>query len=166
MAAFHRAPRRRLGAAVIRTVLEMRVREGRTREFEQVWRTAAAVAARYPGAGRQTMLRDPGDPLVYTITADWETREDLSRYQGSRDREELSQVLERLRESASKSLLEVVSHVAPAPAAVPVPGAPSVPAPGTAAGPAPGPAAASVPGPVPVPAPPVSRPAQEGSLRP
>ncbi|WP_225849170.1 antibiotic biosynthesis monooxygenase [Streptomyces sp. HPF1205] len=103
---------------MIRTVLEMRVREGRTAEFEQVWRTAAAVAARYRGAGRQTMLRDPVDPLAYTITADWATREDLGRYQSSRDRQELSEVLERLREAASKTLLEVVAQVAPAPAPV------------------------------------------------
>lgn len=103
---------------MIRTVLEMRVRDGRAAEFEQVWRTAAAVAARYRGAGRQTILRDPADPLAYTITADWDTREDLGRYQSSRDRRELSQVLERLRDSASKTLLEVVAQVAPAPVPV------------------------------------------------
>jgi heme-degrading monooxygenase HmoA len=157
---------------VIRTVLEMRVREGRTQEFERVWRTAAAVAARYPGAGRQTMLRDPGDPLVYTITADWETREDLTRYQVSRDREELSEVLERLRESAAKGLLDVVAHVPPQPPAAPGPAAASAPAPAsatvsaTAAAPAPARPPVPVRGPAPVPAPSASRPIQEGPLRP
>jgi antibiotic biosynthesis monooxygenase (ABM) superfamily enzyme len=114
---------------VIRTVLQMRVRPGRTAEFELAWRTAAAVAARYPGAGRQTMLRDPADPLQYTITADWATREDLTRYQRGPDREALSAVLERLRQSAVKSLLDVVCHVDPVPAAATVPAPAPVSAP-------------------------------------
>jgi antibiotic biosynthesis monooxygenase (ABM) superfamily enzyme len=100
---------------VIRTVLEMRVREGCEADFERVWEDAAAIASRYPGAGTQTMLRDPGSPRLYTITADWSSREDLTAYQKSPDRQALSNLLEQLRDSATKSLLEVVAHV-PAPA--------------------------------------------------
>jgi heme-degrading monooxygenase HmoA len=113
---------------VIRTELRMRVREGRTEEFERVWLAAAAVAAGYPGAGRQTILRDPRNPLDYVITADWAEPEDLTRYQRSADREALSAVLERLRASAAKGLLEVVAHVeaaedpaAAGPASAPIP---------------------------------------------
>lgn len=96
---------------MIRTVLDMVVRAGCAEAFERTWRDAAAVAAGYPGAVAQTMLRDPTDPLRYTITADWDSRESLSTYQRSADREALSAALERLRESASKSLLDVVAHV-------------------------------------------------------
>jgi antibiotic biosynthesis monooxygenase (ABM) superfamily enzyme len=96
---------------VIRTVLEMVVREGCEMDFERTWQAAAAVASRYPGAGVQTMLRDPESPLHYTITADWDTREHLAAYQQSPDRQALSAVLEQLRESATKSLREVVAHV-------------------------------------------------------
>ncbi|MBM9508200.1 antibiotic biosynthesis monooxygenase family protein [Actinacidiphila acididurans] len=120
----------------------MRVREGRAADFEQAWRAAAVVAGRYPGAGPQTMLRDPNAPLCYTITADWASREDLTRYQDSGDREALSAVLEELRESAAKSLYEVVAQVPPA-----------APAAGPASVPAPAPAQAPVPGPSPVPKP-------------
>lgn len=108
---------------MIRTVLDMRVRAGCAEAFEHTWRDAAAVAAGYPGAVAQTMLRAPDDPLRYTITADWDSRESLSAYQRSADREALSTALERLRESAVKSLLDVVAHVpspaAPAPAPAP-----------------------------------------------
>ncbi|MFC4499189.1 MULTISPECIES: antibiotic biosynthesis monooxygenase family protein [Streptomyces] len=100
---------------MIRTVLEMVVRDGCQQDFERVWQSAATVASRYPGAGLQTMLRDPEAPLRYTITADWDTREHLAVYQQSPDRQALSAVLDHLRESATKSLHEVVAHV-PAPA--------------------------------------------------
>ena len=128
---------------MIRTVLEMAVREGCERDFERAWLAAAAVTSRYPGAGPQTMLRDPGQPRNYTITADWETREHLAAYQQSPDRKELSAVLEGLRESATRTLREIVAHVpAHDPAHVP----------------------AQVPAPAHVPAP-VPSPAEEGTAR-
>ncbi|MCP3760580.1 antibiotic biosynthesis monooxygenase family protein [Streptomyces sp. TBY4] len=96
---------------MIRTVLDMQVREGCAAAFERTWRDAAAVASRYPGAVSQTMLRSPKSPLHYTITADWQTHEDLAGYQGSQDRQALSATLDQLRESATKTLLEVVAHV-------------------------------------------------------
>ncbi|CAL9376531.1 hypothetical protein SUDANB145_00980 [Streptomyces sp. enrichment culture] len=98
---------------MIRTVLDMRVRPGLAEKFERTWREAAVVTARYPGSLGQTMLRAPGDPLQYTITADWSSREELARYQTSADREALSAALDPLRESAAKALYEVVAHVAP-----------------------------------------------------
>ncbi len=102
---------------MIRTVLEMVVREGCEPDFERAWQAAAAVASRYPGAGPQTMLRDPEAPSHYTITADWETREHLAAYQQSPDRQALSAVLEQLRTSATRTLREVVAHVTvPSPA--------------------------------------------------
>ncbi|MGP2442614.1 antibiotic biosynthesis monooxygenase family protein [Streptomyces sp. JW3] len=96
---------------MIRTVLDMRVRPGQAQEFERTWRAAAAVAGRYPGSLGQTMLRAPADPLRYTITADWASREELARYQDSADRKALSAALDLLRESAAKSLYEVVAHI-------------------------------------------------------
>ncbi|MGW3730720.1 antibiotic biosynthesis monooxygenase family protein [Streptomyces sp. NPDC000851] len=96
---------------MIRTALDMRVREGCTDAFERTWRDAAEVASRYPGSIGQTMLRGAEDPLRYTITADWETAEHLARYQRSEDRQALSAALDQLRDSATKTLFEVVAHI-------------------------------------------------------
>ncbi|MFE4370219.1 antibiotic biosynthesis monooxygenase family protein [Streptomyces sp. NPDC056835] len=104
---------------MIRTVLDMKVREGCATAFERAWRDAAAVAAGYPGAIAQTMLRSPDDPLRYTITADWASRASLTAYQLSEDRKTLSATLDQLRESAAKSLLDIVAHVSSPTAPVP-----------------------------------------------
>lgn len=102
---------------MIRTVLDMKVREGCAEAFERTWRDAAEVAGGYPGSLGQTMLRSPEDPLRYTITADWVSVESLTAYQLSESRKALSATLDQLRESATKSLLHIVAHVARAPAA-------------------------------------------------
>ncbi|MFJ9084534.1 MULTISPECIES: antibiotic biosynthesis monooxygenase family protein [unclassified Streptomyces] len=89
----------------------MKVRDGCAEAFERTWRDAAAMTSDYPGALAQTMLRSPDDPLRYTITADWDSRENLAKYQLSEDRKALSATLDQLRESATKSLLDVVAHI-------------------------------------------------------
>ncbi|MFI1864644.1 antibiotic biosynthesis monooxygenase family protein [Streptomyces jumonjinensis] len=104
---------------MIRTVLTMKVREGCAEAFERAWRDAARVAGDYPGCLGQTMLRSPEDPLRYTITADWASSESLTAYQLSEDRKSLSATLDRLRESATKSLLDIVAHVSPPTASAP-----------------------------------------------
>jgi len=95
---------------MIRAVLSMVVREGAEAEFEREWLAAAAITRNEPGAIRQTMLRDPGTPRHYTICADWAAPLHLSAYQQGPHRRALSAALEPLRESASRSLLEVVAH--------------------------------------------------------
>lgn len=104
---------------MIRTVLDMKVRDGCAAAFERTWQDAATVASGYPGAVSQTMLRSPEDPLRYTITADWDSPESLTAYQHSEDRKALSATLDLLRESATKSLLEVVAHVGAANSSTP-----------------------------------------------
>ncbi|WP_406088508.1 putative quinol monooxygenase [Kitasatospora purpeofusca] len=118
-------PRRRprTEAAVIRTTLSMIVRPGREREFERTWLAAAEQSSRRPGALGQALLRDPSEPRHYTVTADWATHEDLAAYQASDHRVALSTALEQLRESAARSVLEVVAQLPPAqpPSAQPPP---------------------------------------------
>ncbi|WP_372410348.1 antibiotic biosynthesis monooxygenase [Streptomyces luteireticuli] len=98
---------------MIRAVLTMVVREGCERAFEKAWLDAAAVTRTMPGAVAQTMLRDPGTPRRYVITADWLTPEHLTVYQDSDRRHALSAALEPLRESATRELLEIVAHFDP-----------------------------------------------------
>lgn len=76
-----------------------------------------------PGALGQALLRDPSEPRHYTVTADWATHEDLAAYQASDHRVALSTALEQLRESAARSVLEVVAQLPPAqpPSAQPPP---------------------------------------------
>jgi heme-degrading monooxygenase HmoA len=98
---------------VIRTVLTMVVREGSEEVFEREWIAAAGQIRDLPGSISQTMSRDIAAPRTYTITADWETRADLAAYQDSPHRVALSAVLDTLRESATRSLFDVIAHVTP-----------------------------------------------------
>ncbi|CAN3983659.1 antibiotic biosynthesis monooxygenase family protein [Kitasatospora purpeofusca] len=113
---------------MIRTTLSMVVRPGREREFERTWLAAAEQSSRQPGALGQALLRDPREPRHYTVTADWATHEDLAAYQASDHRVALSTALEQLRESAARSVLEVVAQLPPAPPA-PTPPPPAQPSP-------------------------------------
>ncbi|HZF91506.1 antibiotic biosynthesis monooxygenase family protein [Streptomyces sp.] len=99
---------------MLRTVLEMRVREGHEGEFRAAWLETARAAARLPGSVGQTLLRDPDDPLTHLIMADWADPASLEAFQRSPERAELSARLEAFRAFAHKRVLETVAHV-PAP---------------------------------------------------
>lgn len=96
---------------MIRTVLSMLVREGCEREFEQAWRTSAERIARQPGNLGQTLSYDVTQRRVFVIASDWESREALHNFEHSSERIALSARLEQLRESASKSVQEIVATV-------------------------------------------------------
>ncbi|MFI2437057.1 antibiotic biosynthesis monooxygenase family protein [Streptomyces sp. NPDC018693] len=96
---------------MLRTVLEMRVREGYEGEFRATWLETAQAAARLPGSVGQTLLCDPDDPLTHLIMADWADRASLDAFQKSPEREELSARLETFRASAHKRVLETVAHI-------------------------------------------------------
>lgn len=102
---------------MLRTVLRMTVRAGCTEEFRAAWSRTAQVAAALPGSVAQALLSDPADPAVHLIMADWADRASLDAFQNSPHRRELSAQLDRFRESADKSVLDVVEYV---PAATPV----------------------------------------------
>lgn len=99
------------GAPEVRTVLSMVVREGCERRFEEEWRTAAAGIARFPGNLTQTLARDRGHERRYVIISDWAGADALESFEPSPERKALSAVLETLRESAEKSVLEVVTRI-------------------------------------------------------
>jgi heme-degrading monooxygenase HmoA len=96
---------------MIRTVLTMVVREGSQARFEAVWRAAADRIAGHPGNRGQSLARDTREPRRYVITGDWADRAALAAFEGSADRIALSAGLDPLRESAGKSVQELLSVV-------------------------------------------------------
>ncbi|NJP47326.1 antibiotic biosynthesis monooxygenase family protein [Actinacidiphila epipremni] len=96
---------------MLRTVLRMTVRAGATEEFRQAWSRTAKLAAAMPGSVAQTLLCDPADPAVHLIMADWADQASLDAFQGSEHRRALSAQLDTFRESADKSVLDVVEYV-------------------------------------------------------
>jgi quinol monooxygenase YgiN len=89
----------------------MLVRAGCEEQFERVWRAAAERIARYPGNLGQSLSYDHAQPRRFVIASDWTSRETLGAFEGSPERVALSSALDPLRESASKSVLEVVAVV-------------------------------------------------------
>lgn len=96
---------------MIRSVLTMTVREGRQEEFEAAWRAAAGRIATHPGHRGQSLARDAREPRRYVVTGDWADRAALAAFEGSDDRVALSARLDPLRESAGKSVQELLSVV-------------------------------------------------------
>ncbi|AIS01726.1 antibiotic biosynthesis monooxygenase family protein [Streptomyces glaucescens] len=96
---------------MLRTVLEMRVHEGREDEFRATWLETARAAALLPGCAGQTLLRDPHDPHLHLIMADWADRASLEAFRNSPQRAELSARLETFRASARRRVLETVAHI-------------------------------------------------------
>lgn len=96
---------------MIRSVLSMTVRAGCEDEFERVWRESAERIARHPGNLGQSLSCDQDHPRRFVIASDWQSREALRRFEDSPERVALSGALGPLRDSASKSVLEVVAVV-------------------------------------------------------
>jgi heme-degrading monooxygenase HmoA len=96
---------------MIRTVLSMVVRPGCEPDFEETWVAAAEAISRYPGNLNQTLMRDATERRRYVITSDWTNATALRAFESSDQRRALSAALESLRESAEKTVLEVVTHL-------------------------------------------------------
>jgi quinol monooxygenase YgiN len=96
---------------MVRTVLEMTVREGSEAAFQAAWLHTARFAVGLPGCVAQTLLRDPDRPSEFVIMADWADRETMAAFQDSPEREELSARLELFRVGARKRVLETVEHL-------------------------------------------------------
>lgn len=96
---------------MVRSVLSMVVREGCERSFEKAWRASAERIAQYPGNLGQTLSKDQNQPRLFVIVSDWESRDALKKFEGSAERIALSATLEELRESASKSVQEVLAAI-------------------------------------------------------
>jgi len=93
---------------MVRTVLSMLVRPGDEGEFEAAWRASAERIARWPGNLGQTLSRDTRQPRQYVIASDWDSVQSLREFETSAERQALSARLDRLRESAAKSVQEVL----------------------------------------------------------
>jgi quinol monooxygenase YgiN len=96
---------------MIRSVLSMTVREGDTEEFVRVWRPFADQVAEQPGSLGQTLAVDATQPRRFVINSDWQTAEALRAFETGPVRQALSAALEPLRESASKSVLDVIVQI-------------------------------------------------------
>lgn len=66
---------------MLRTVLEMVVREGCEDAFRAAWLETAQAASRLPGCVAQSLLRDPRNPRTHLVMADWADRAALEGFQ-------------------------------------------------------------------------------------
>jgi heme-degrading monooxygenase HmoA len=94
---------------MVRAMLTMVVHPGCEAEFERIWRAAVLEPGDLPGSLGQALTYDPA-MRAYIITADWESRDALAAFEQSPQRRALSEALIPLRESASKSVLEIVAR--------------------------------------------------------
>jgi quinol monooxygenase YgiN len=95
---------------MVRAILTMTVRDGCQQTFEQTWRAAVMETGNPPGAFGQALMYDPAQRM-YTITSDWENRDALRSFETSPERKALSEALEPLRESATKTVLDIVARI-------------------------------------------------------
>lgn len=96
---------------MIRAVLTMKVKEGKERDFEKVWRNVAEHTSRVPGNLRQALLIDQANVGVFVITSDWEDSEAFYHFAYSEEQDILTSPLRALRESSSMSIQTLVMHV-------------------------------------------------------
>jgi heme-degrading monooxygenase HmoA len=98
-------------AAMVRATLQMKVKDGRGQEFEQVWREIAEEVRKAPGNIRQALTRDPEDPDSFVITSDWSTRQAFGEFERSPEQDDLTAPLRELRASANMAVHELVVHI-------------------------------------------------------
>jgi heme-degrading monooxygenase HmoA len=96
---------------VVRATLYMKVKEGRGDAFVEAWRSIADEVRRADGNVRQALTRDPADPDSFVVTSDWKTREAFGAFERSPEQDELTAPLRELRESASMTVHELVTHI-------------------------------------------------------
>lgn len=101
--------------AMVKTVLSIDVRPGRGPEFEKAWAALAASISYCPGNLGQALMREAGQPDRYLITSDWHNVQALRAFEASDERREMSTALEPLRDSATKTVFDIVTEIAGGP---------------------------------------------------
>jgi heme-degrading monooxygenase HmoA len=96
---------------MVRASLYMKVKAGRGEDFQKAWRKIAEEVKQAPGNVRQTLTRDPDDADSFVVTSDWESREAFSKFETSPEQDDLTAPLRDLRESASMTVHELVTHI-------------------------------------------------------
>lgn len=96
---------------MVRATLYMKVKAGREEEFESAWRHVAEQIRHAPGNIRQALMRDPHDPASFVVTSDWESREAFTRFEVSREQDELTAPIRELRDSAQQVVYDLLVHV-------------------------------------------------------
>jgi heme-degrading monooxygenase HmoA len=96
---------------MVRATLQMKVKEGRGREFERVWREIAEEVRKAPGNIRQALARDPEDPDSFVITSDWRSREAFGEFERSPEQDDLTAPIRELRASANMTVHELVVDI-------------------------------------------------------
>jgi heme-degrading monooxygenase HmoA len=95
----------------VRATLAITVRAGEEGSFERAWRDVAAEVRLMPGSLRQALLRDPARPSAFVITSDWATAEAFRAFERSTRQDALTAPLRSLRESASMTVHELLTHL-------------------------------------------------------
>jgi heme-degrading monooxygenase HmoA len=85
------------------TMLRMRVRPGCEEEFVRAWEKAAGAIAGIAGQISQELLRDEADPRVFVVLATWSDRAGLDHFGRGIHRDQLTEALRELRESAERN---------------------------------------------------------------
>lgn len=85
------------------TMLRMRVRPGCEEEFVRAWKKAAGAIAGIAGQLSQELLRDEADPGVFVVVATWSDRVSLDHFSRGEHRNQLTEALRELRESAERN---------------------------------------------------------------
>jgi quinol monooxygenase YgiN len=96
---------------VVRATLQMKVKAGRGSDFEAAWREIAETVRTAPGNIRQALLTDPGDPDVFVVTSDWESREAFGQFETSPEQDDLTAPLRELRETGQMTVHDLVAHI-------------------------------------------------------
>ncbi|SNS12116.1 TcmI family type II polyketide cyclase [Actinomadura mexicana] len=96
--------------ATYRLLLEIRVDEARSAEFEWTWRRMAAVAARDPGYITQSLSRDLTDPGTYHLISDWTDEDAHERFLASPGHRALAAALRDLDAKVRATRTRISAH--------------------------------------------------------
>lgn len=96
---------------MVRATLHMKVKDGRGREFERVWREIAEEVRKVPGNLRQTLERDPDDPDSFVVSSDWSNRDEFGKFERSPEQDDLTAPIRELRASARMTVHDLVYDI-------------------------------------------------------
>lgn len=93
---------------VLRVLLQIEVKPGRERDFEELWCRHSAFISHLPHNRGQSLLRRADNPAGYVVITDWVDEEAFRSFEHSEPQQEYLKKLWPLRASGSMALLNTV----------------------------------------------------------